>query len=215
LEFFLQEQHFAGIFPCGWTAARIWLAMAGPRRAPRPPGSLPAVRCTEPRVCMERRLRCFVGHLQGPPLPPPPSAQPAVHTAAATTNSAVSFTLGDLAQSGNETTFPLPDRHLTILIFVAGDCPVCGEVWPALAAIASGFGSAAGGGCAAHVVSQDAELSAEKSIKRRLMSGVFLPHHSILPFAVLDDSPQLAASLHWRPDVLPALYGRQSYHEGS
>ena len=35
---------------------------------------------------------------------------------------------------------------------------------------------------------------------------MFLPHHSSLPFPILDDSPALAASLQYKPDMLPALY---------
>ena len=101
------------------------------------------------------------------------------------------ITLGDLSgTAANAASFPRPGVfRATLLVFVAGDCPVCGEVWPAIAALAAGFGAAAassgGGGAAVHVISQDPELALEeRRPNRRLATGVFLPHHETIGFPV-------------------------------
>lgn len=89
----------------------------------------------------------------------------------------------------------------TVLIFVAADCPVCGEVFGALSQLRATLEHNA----AVHMISQDEEmLDAEHSMNRRLGRGVFIPHHADVDFPILDDS-KLAASLRWAPQVLPAL----------
>lgn len=98
------------------------------------------------------------------------------------------------------TVVPQEDAH-TVLIFIAADCPVCGEVFGALSQIRATLEHNA----AVHIISQDEEmLDAEHSMNRRLGRGVFIPHHADVDFSILDDS-KLAASLRWTPQVLPAL----------
>ena len=88
------------------------------------------------------------------------------------------ITLGDLAGRAAAGTFPLPHDRLTVLLFVAGDCPVCGEIWQVVSAVATHFGQLAG--CAAHVVSQDPELSPETAMNRR-QAQPWAPLHSCQP----------------------------------
>ena len=103
---------------------------------------------------------------------------------------------------GSEETVSFPHADApTVLLFVAADCPVCGEVFPALTQLRDTLQSKA----AVHMISQDEEmLEDEHDMNRRLARGCFLPHHADIAFPVFDDS-KLAASLRWAPEVLPAL----------
>lgn len=110
--------------------------------------------------------------------------------------------LTTLSALGSAETISFPHADFpTVLLFVAADCPVCGEVFDVLAQLRDTLQSKA----AVHMISQDEEmLAAEHDMNKRLSRGVFLPHHEDIAFPVLDDS-KLAASLRWAPEVLPAL----------
>jgi hypothetical protein len=114
--------------------------------------------------------------------------------------------LSPVGPSDETVSFPSAESP-TVLLFVAADCPVCGEVFDVLAQLRSTLQPEA----IVHVISQDDEmLAAEHDMNKRLSRGVFLPHYEDIGFPVLDDSRDLAASLRWAPEVLPALVGLDS-----
>ena len=119
----------------------------------------------------------------------------------ASSASAKLTTLSAIGPSGETASFPRADSS-TVLLFVAADCPVCGEVFDALVQVRETLQAKA----AVHVISQDDEmLAAEHDMNKRVSRGVFLPHHDDIGFPVLNDSRALAASIRWAPEVLPAL----------
>ena len=143
-----------------------------------------------------RRLGRVAGHL----VTAPTAAAKFVPGAAKEAPAPALTTLSALGDSTEAVSFPKTDAP-TVLLFVAADCPVCGEVFTALAQLRDTLQSKA----AVHMISQDEEmLELEHDMNKRLARGVFLPHHTDIAFPVLNDS-RLVASLRWTPEVLPAL----------
>ena len=121
----------------------------------------------------------------------------------ASSASATLTTLSTIGPSGETVSFPRAGSP-TVLLFVAADCPVCGEVFDALVQLRATLQAEA----TVHVISQDDEmLAAEHDMNKRVSRGVFLPHHEDIGFPVLNDSRALLASMRWAPEVLPALVG--------